>query len=523
MTGLRRALSCLCLFVVAGIAPTAAAAAEPAVLTVPRYAPFETLDPQRAFDAVSDQVLRATYSTLLAYAYLERPYKMVPDLLAAMPALSADRLTLTFRLRPGARFNDNACFPGGRGRAVTSEDVLYSLRRFADARINDKSWFAMDGAVVGLDAFHAATLKAAPGDDLSGLDVAGLRKLDATTFTIRLTHANPLFLYSLALISTAIVPVEAVRFYKERFGVNPVGSGPFYLAKEAERKGVLHLLKNPNYYGVYPDVGEPGDAARGLLKDAGRRLPLVDVLDMPLIEEAQPAALKFLRGELDWRLLDRANFAKLVRRDPDGRFRVADEVAGRFGIDYTTAPANIYVAVNMKDPLLGRYKALRQALSAAIDVQAQIDVLFNGRGRRLDSIVPYELPGNERETGATLRRQDLALAKRLLAEAGYPGGVGLPPLTISFYLTDADTHNQFDQMRSQLAAIGVQLKASFADMPTFLKATGGGNFQLACYDWTADYPDPENFYQLLYSKNAAPGPNIASYANPAYDRAVSGP
>jgi len=74
-------------------------------------------------------------------------------------------------------------------------------------------------------------------------------------------------------------------------------------------------------------------------------------------------------------------------------------------------------------------------------------------------------------------------------------------------------------MRAQFAAIGVRLKASFADMPTFLKATGGGNFQLAYFDWTADYPDPEDFYQLLYSKNAAPGPNISGYANPAYDRA----
>ena len=518
MKTIHRAL-CSLLLTVAALAPAVARADEPTVLTMPRYAQFDTLDPVQAFSTLSDQLLQSVYSTLLNYAYLERPYKMEPGLLAAMPTLSADRLTLTFKLRGGVRFTDSPCFPGGKGRVVTSDDVLYSIKRFADGRLNDKTWWAMKDAVQGLDAYHAATLKAAPGVDLTGGDVAGLRKVDATTFTIRLTHDNPLFLYAFAMTATSIVPSEAVRFYKDRFGLNPVGTGPFRADKELDRKGVIRLLKNPDYYGVYPSVGEPGDAARGLLKDAGKRLPLVDVLELPLIEENQPGALKFLRGEIDWRFLDRANFAKLIRRAPDGSFAVADEYASRFGISYTTAPGIVYVGLNMKDPILGRNKALRQALAAAIDVQAEIDVLLNGRGRKLDSIVPYELPGNERDTGAPPHHRDVALAKRLLADAGYPGGAGLPPLTMSFYLADSDTHNMFDLLRAQFAAIGVQLKGAFQDVPTFLKATGSGNFQLAYYDWTADYPDAEDFYQLLYSKNVAPGPNISAYANPAYDRA----
>ena len=519
MNPMRRALFALSLLLGAGLIPTTVSADEPVLLTVPRYAQFETLDPMRAYDVVSDQVLREVYSTLLTYSYLERPYKMVPDLLESMPTLSADKLTLTLKLRRGVRFTDSPCFPGGKGREVSTDDVLYSLKRYADARFNDKSWFAMNGAVVGLDAFHAATLKAPPDADLSAREVAGLHKVDATTFTIKLTRENPLFLYALAMTSTAIVPAEAVRFYKDRFSVNPVGTGPFYLAREADRKGVIRLLKNPNYFGVYPSEGEAGDAAKGLLKDAGKRLPLVDVLEMPLIEEAQPAALKFLRGEIDWRPLDRANFTKLVKRTPDGGFQIADDYAGKFGFSAATVPGIVYVALNMKDPILGKNKALRQALAAVMDVQAQIDVLLNGRGRKLDSIVPYEFAGNERDTAAPLHKQDLALAKKLLADAGFPGGAGLPPLTMSFYLTDAETHNVFDLLRAQFALIGVQLKGSFADVPTFTKAVSAGNFQLVYYDWTADYPDAEDFYQLLYSKNVAPGPNVGAYANPAYDRA----
>ena len=518
MKPVRRAL-CLLGLLLAGGLPGPALADEPAVLTMARYAEFDTLDPVATFTVVSDQLLELVYSTLMDYAYLERPYKLEPGLLAAMPTLSADRLTLTFRLRGGVRFMDSPCFPGGKGRVVNTDDVLYSLKRFADGRLNDKTWWAMKDAVVGLDAYHAATLKAAPDADLTGAEVGGLHKVDATTFTIRLTRDNPLFLYALTMTATSVVPVEAVRFYKDRFGLNPVGTGPFHVDRELDRKGVIRLLKNPEYYGVYPSVGEPGDAAKGLLKDAGKRLPLVDVLELPLIEEPQPAALKFLRGEIDWRLLDRANFSRLIRRTPEGGFRVADDYAARFDISYAPAPGLVYLVLNMKDPILGRNKALRQALAAAIDSQAVIDVLLNGRGRRLGSIVPAELPGSDRDTGATLRRPDLALAKKLLAEAGYPGGAGLPPLTMSFYLTDAETHDFFDLMRAQLAAIGIQLKASFSDLPAFIKAASGGNFQIAYANWEADYPDGEDFYQLLYGRNLAPGPNTGAWANAAYDSA----
>jgi ABC-type transport system substrate-binding protein len=494
-------------------------AQEPSVLTVPRVAQFESLDPPRGFDETVDQVMRQVYSTLLTYSYLERPFKLEPDLLQSMPTLAADRVTWTFRLRPGVRFVDNACFPGGKGRELTSDDVLYSLKRYADGNLNVKSWFAMEGAVVGLDDYRAATLRAGPGADLAHTEVAGLHKVDKTTFTIRLTHENALFLYALAMAPTAIVAPEAVRFYKDRLTLNPVGTGPFMATREIDRKGTIRLVRNPYYYRTYPSVGAPGDAERGLLKDAGKRLPLVDVLEMPLIEEAQPAALKFLRGELDWRPMDRANFTKMIARNPDGSFRLADAFAGRFQIYGVPSTEMDYLLVNQRDPVLGKNRLLRQALASAIDAQAVIDVLWNGRGHRLRSVVPFDLPGNERETGAAGRPRDLVAARRLLAQAGYPDGRGLEPLTISFFSTNTAAHNEFDLLRSQLAAIGVRAKPVFMDQPTFTKSMENGNFQLASYGWVADYPDAQDFYQLVYGRNVPPGNNWGGFTNAAYDKA----
>ncbi len=514
------ALGALCAAVAlsAGLAQAQAPAADLKVLNFYRAGGFESLDPVRQFDSESQAVISMVYSTLLRYAYLERPYKLEPDLLERMPELSADRLTYTFKLKKGVRFHDDTCFPGGKGRELVADDVLFSLRRFADANLNHKSWFLLAGAVVGMDDFHAATAKAGPAGDTSKLGIAGLQKVDSHTLTIKLTKPNPLFLFALAASSSSVVPQEAVRTYGEQFAVHPVGTGPFTLAN-VERKGTLRLLKNPRYHGNYPTAAAPGDAEKGLLKDAGKRLPLVDVVEMPLIEEAQPGMLKFLKGEIDWRALDRANFSKMVVKNGDGDFKVAGEFAAKFSIYWALGTDTTYTSLNMKDPLLGGNKKLRQALAHLVDTQAEIDVLLNGRGRKLKSMVPIELLGSERETGATYHGYDLAQAKRLLVEAGYPDGKGLPALSILYSASSVAARTGFDLAKAKFAAAGVQVKGVFGDFPTYLRSLESGNYQLADSAWQADYPDAENFYQLLYGKNGPPGPNHAAFANAAYDKA----
>ena len=497
--------------------PGVAQAQDQKVLHYGRLSPFDSLDPIRQFDVDTSELVQLCYGTLLAYSYLDRPYKLEPDLLERMPEVAADKVTLTLRLKKGIRFHDNACFPGGKGRELVADDVLYSIKRYADAKLNNKSWFAMEGAVVGLDAFRAASAKA-PVDHRTA-PVEGLKRIDSHTLSIKLTRENPLFLFSLAISSTAPVAHEAVVMYGDQLGVNPVGTGPYMIAM-AERKGVLRFLKNPNYHQTYPSTGAPGDAEKGLLKSAGRKLPLIDVLEMPLIEEPQPGMLKFLKGELDWRGVDRANFTKMVRRKPDGGFELTPEFAAKFEIYNVLGVAVTYINLNMKDPLIGGNKALRQALLHLTDTQGEIDVLNNGRGQKLKSIVPLEFPGSERDTGATYPGYDVARAKALLAQAGFPDGKGLPPLLYRVAGTSSTERTAFDFAKARYAAAGVQLRAEFSDYPTAIKAAEAGNFQIANLGgWVADYPDAENFYQLLYGKNVAPGPNHSAFANAAYDRA----
>ena len=509
--------SLLCALALASPALQAATpAAAPKTVTIARLAQFDSLDPVRQNDYESARLVTLLFDSLLQYRYLAATQAVEPDLLERMPELSADKLTYTFTLRKGVRFHDDPCFAGGQGRELTTDDVLFSLKRFGDARLNTKSWFAIEGAVAGYDAFHAAT--AAPGApaDTGKLEIAGFHKIDANRFTLRLTHPNPLFLTAFTYASSAIVPPEALKMYGDQFGNHPVGTGP-YILKEVDRKGTLRFEKYARYHGRYPSSGAPGDAESGLLKDAGRPLPLIDVLLMPLIEEAQPRSLQFQRGQIDVLSLDQANFNRMVARKPDGTFRVADAYAAQFDVFSYPEQAMFYYGLNMRDPLLGRNKLLRQAFAHLVDTRGIVNTLLNGRGVKLHSIVSVMVPGNEHDTDARFPDYDLAAARKLLAQAGYPDGKGLPVISVSYPAARLQERNEFDYLKARFAAAGVQLAPVFMDNANFIKRAAGGDFQIMYYGWTGD-PDAADFYQQLLTKNIGAGSNLTAFSNAAYDK-----
>ncbi|MBH23025.1 MAG: ABC transporter substrate-binding protein [Myxococcales bacterium] len=487
------------------------------VLNYFRSAAHKSLDPPKQFDSASAELIDNVYDTLLDYHYLKRPYELVPNLVSEMPSLSEDGLTYTFKLRKGIKFADDDCFPEGKGRELNADDVIYSIKRFADANINTNSYHVLlKDRVAGMDDFRAKTKEAGKGADYGTLDIDGVKKVDSHTLTITLKRKDPLALYAFASSPTAIVPKEAVEKYGDEFERHPVGTGPFVLA-ELSRRGEVVLKKNPNYHLTYPTEGDAGDKEAGLLEHAGKQLPLVDEVHLPLIEEPQPRMLEFLKGRIDWIGLDRDNFTKMATKDDKGNFTLNAEYANKFDMYAELRLVNTYYSLNMKDELLGKNKALRQALAYAFNTPLYIEQMLNGRGQKLHSIVPIPIAGSERDTKAQWYEHNLEMAKKKLEEAGFPNGEGLPELTIEYGSSSTVARQNFEFQRNLLAKAGIKVKGGFQSFTAFLGKVETGNFQIASSAWAADYPDGENFYQLLYGPNKVPGPNQASYDNPEFN------
>lgn len=476
----------------------------------------KTMDPQAQFDEPSSWVVNRLFDGLYTYHYLKRPYELIPSIAAELPKLSSDELTMIVPLRRDVRFIDDACFAGGKGRLVNAHDVVYTMKRFADASVNDSSYGLIEGLIVGLDDFHKKTMGTSFGTfDYDSMDVPGMKALDEHTVQFKMTKPNTVLAYVFANGVTSIVPRECTEKYGEDFGTHPVGTGPFKI-KYRNRLGDHLLVKNENYHMTYPTEGMPGDAEKGLLKHAGARLPLVDEVYSPVIAETQPTMLRFMRAYLDWVAMDADSFLRMGYQESPGVFKLKPEFADKFSIYSELDVGTFWFTFNMKDPLLGKNAKLRRAIALAINRQGFIDDMLNGRGMVVDSLVPTTIAGNHIDTNSSFPNFNLALAKKTLAEAGYPNGKGLPPFKF-MNATAGTTLRQYEYFRRNLAEIGIQLEADFTTYSAFLKRMDDGNFQIGFPGWHADYPDAENFLFWLTGPARAAGQNYGNWQNKTYD------
>lgn len=497
------------------VAVTAAAAGgEPLrILHTSGGSRVKTLDPAQADDLSSRNLTGAIYDTLLQYDYLARPYRLIPSMLAEMPVGNATHDRYRFRLRNDLRFADDPVFAGlpESARRITSDDVLYSILRIADARNHSPVYWLFRGKIRGLDAFHEATAKAPRGDfSLYDAGIEGFRRIDDLNFELYLTRPDPRFLYMLAMPNAAVVCRRAVERYGEEIARHPVGSGPFRLT-EWINDYKLQLDRNPDYRVEYfPQAESPADRSRPL--------PLADRVILYLVKQPMSSWLLFLQGKLDLNALDKDNLDLIA----GGGKELAPALKAR-GIRLLRTPEFEvrYVGFNFADPRLGGNLALRRALSLAYDVQRRVEhtnfQLIPAQGP-----IPPGVAGFDPEFRNPNAADDPERAKALLAEAGYPGGID--PATgerLRFTFDQTGNSSAYRQLGELTAAdfarIGVETEPVLNNNPRFYEKLRQGKLQLFRLSWVGDYPDAENFLQLFYSKNIG-GCNRTGFSDPVYDR-----
>ena len=454
-------------------------------------------------------------------------------------------------------------FPRTATRRLHADDYAYAIKRMAVRAYHSPILDTMLPYIVGLDTFskkisRIAALKHRQHQklDLRQYHIEGVRVVNTQTIDILIRGKYPQFLYWLSMNFFAPIPWEADLFYQQEglvqknitFDTQPVGTGAYYLAHNDPNHRIV-LKRNPHFHTEYYPVLSEEEARRSkvppsLREDGGKKLPFIDEVVFTLEKESIPLWNKFLQGYYDASGISSEAFDQAVQIGSSGDMGLSPSMRAK-GIYLLSAvqPSIFYMAFNMADPVVGGYKErarkLRQAISIAQNQEEYISIFMNERGVPAQGPIPPGIFGYEEgkkgtnpyvyewKNGKRIRKS-IETAKRLLAEAGYPGGVSAKTgkrlkLYYDTTATGPDDRALMDWRRKQFAKLGIELVIRATDYNRFQDKVRKGKVQLFSWGWNADYPDPENFLFLLYGGNAAidtngTGINSSNYKNPEFDR-----
>ncbi|MFA5172031.1 MAG: ABC transporter substrate-binding protein [Sulfuriferula sp.] len=567
------------------------------------YSSFEErpkhLDPALSYSSNETEIISQIYEPPLQYHYLKRPYTLIPQTLTAMPSvryldaagkvLSNDapaqniaQSVYELHLRPGIYYQPHPAFARTASgqlryanlkakdwehiaawrdfkqmgtRELVAADYVYQIKRLASPQLNSPIFGVMAGYIVGLQDYNrmlTQQLQLLPAGaylDLTRYPLSGVELVDRYTYRIHLHGKYPQFSYWLAMPFFAPIPPEVDEFYGQpgmtthnfTLDWHPVGTGPYQLTVNDPNQQMV-LARNPNYHGeAYPREGDAGDAAAGLLRDAGKAMPFIDAEVFSLEKESIPYWNKFLQGYYDLSGISSDSFDQAVQINAQGEPELTDAMRAQ-GMSLVTAvtASNRYMGFNMQDSVVGglsdRARKLRQAIAIAVDYEEFIAIFANGRGIPAQGPIPPGIFGYQdglagmnpvvyQNVNGKITRRPIADAQRLLVEAGYPNGRDAKtgaPLVLYFdtAASGPDAKARLDWMVKQFAKLNIQLVIRGTDYNRFQDKMRRGNAQIFEWGWNADYPDPENFLFLLYGANSKVGhngENAANYQNPDFD------
>ena len=488
-----------------------------------------SFDPAQITDLYSRTVASGIFDAPLEFEFLANPARMRPNTAAEMPEVSPDFRTFTFRIKPGIHFDNDPAFKGEK-RELTAADYVYSIKRHYDPRWKSGNLYILENAkILGLSELRKRLIAEKKPFDYD-TEVEGLKTLDRYTFQVRLAEPNPRLLYNFADGSfTGALAREVVEAHGDQIGARPVGTGPYRLA-QWKRSSRIVLEKNPNYRDVfYAETAPEGDARLQAVaaKFKGRKLPMLDRVQIAVIEEQQPRWLSFVNDEQDVMEQVPNDFANVAI--PNNQ--LAPNLAKR-GIGMVRYPrADVAVSYfAMEHPVVGGYEphkvALRRAISLAVDVEREIRLV------RRNQAIPGQSPVGPRTYGydpafkSEMSEYDLPRAKALLDMHGYTDRDGdgwrdLPdgqPLLLE-YATQPDQQSRqlIEQWKKNMDALQIRIDFRPAKWPENLKSSRAGKLMMWGVGWSAGQPDGDTFLALGYGPNKGQA-NHARFDLPAYNR-----
>jgi ABC-type transport system substrate-binding protein len=481
-------------------------------------------DPHATSDLYSNAINDAIFDPLLSYDYLARPAKLKPNTAAAMPDVTDSGKTYTFKIKPGIYFADDAAF-GGKKRELTAYDYAYSLKRLYDPKIKSPWLWYVEGKIIGGDEAHAAAKKRGAFD--FDAPIAGIETPDRYTLRVRLKSTDYNFIYVFATVQVGGFAREVAEKYGTDVGSHPVGTGPYKLG-EWKRSHKIVLEKNPNYREEFFDAEPAANDVEGqaiLRLQKGKRLPMIERVEVNIIEESQPRWLALQSGDLDYGNVPLEYSGSAF---PGGKLAPYLANRGIQGQRFVEMDL-VYTYFNFNDPVVGGISpervALRRAMAMAYNYAEDVNVIRKGSAVKAESAIPPGAAGYDAAFRTAAFQYDPARAQALLDMAGFvdrdgdgfrenPDGT---PLMIDMATEPDSTNKQFSELWSKnLAAVGLRVKFKVAKWQELNKQAKAGQLQMWQLAWSADYPDGENFLQNLYGANAGQS-NYANFKSPVFD------
>jgi oligopeptide transport system substrate-binding protein len=384
----------------------------------------------------------------------------------------------TFHLRNNVYFQDNKCFENGKGRLVTAKDFVYSFNRLLDPKIS--------GATSLLSFVQIPN---------------GFEALTDTTFVIHLNESFTPFLGILSMKFFSVIPREAVEMYGEDFRRNPVGTGPFQF-KMWEEGAKLVLLKNPHYFEM----------------DGKEQLPYLDAVAISFTKDRETSFLNFLKGELDMVSgIDAINTDQVLTTDgqlkPEFKNSIRLQTQAYLKTDYLGFFIDEKFPVAKNSPF--KMKAIRQAINYGFDRRKMVAYLRRNLGTAATAgFIPPGLPSFD-STKVKGYDYNPDKTRKLLIQAGFPDGDGLPEISLA---TSEQYQDLAEYIQAQLGELGIKIKIDVQKASVLNESIANSRVNFFRKSWVADYPDEENFLALFYSKNWSPaGFNYTHYVNPEFD------
>ena len=502
-----------------------ALAADPTKVVRQVFPAAETgFDPAGVQDLYSATIEQSIFETLLTYDYLARPAKLVPLTAEALPEVTDNGKTYTLHVRKGIYFQDDPAFKG-RKRELTAADYAYSLKRLIDPKIHSPWAWLVEGKIVGLDEVAEAAKKSGKFD--YDAKIAGLETPDRYTLRIRLKDSDYNLSYILAHEPTSAVAREVIEAYADVAGramANPVGTGGYRLTQWV-RSSKIVLEANPDYRGFTWNFtsGDPADQ-KLIAEMKGKKMPQIGRVEVSIIEEDQARLLAFQSGALD--LMDLGGV--LAPNVLDGGTLKPEFAKKGVKLSRIIDPAIIYHYWNLQDPIVGGMSkekiALRRAMAMAYDVDEEVKVVRNDQAIEAQYPIPPGVVGHDASYRSPVKH-DVATANKLLDAFGYKKGAdgyrNLPdgkPFTIRYASRPDSLGRQQDELwKKALDSVGIRMEVQKDKFPELLKLERQCKLMMRTASWIADWPDAENFMQLLYGPNTGQNNNACAKI-PEYDK-----